>query len=101
MDVIRHHHEGIQSRQGEMIGDGAPTKFDQLPGRVQPHLAVRHLAEQARPILRAGGDKVRPGLGIIMPFQPDAAAGVLRLGWFHGPRLFHDLPRGHPVGAAP
>jgi len=76
MDMIGHRNKSVGLHAGVERWYFIPYGLDYPPGIIQPHFAVHHLAKQTRPVLRAKGDKIRPGLGVIVPLQPNAAAAV-------------------------
>jgi hypothetical protein len=74
MHVVGHDDKGIQFNQWEMVRDVLPTTPGDFARLVQPHFAIDHMAEQARPIAGAHRHEIRPLLGIIMSLQADGSA---------------------------
>ena len=80
--VVGHDHENIYGYVGAHWGGSQSFAGGNFPGVVQKHLPVRNLAEQTGPVMRADGDKISPGPGIIVAGQPDRAAVVdVRVVW--------------------
>ena len=84
MDMVRHHNEFVQCCVWEMIGDGAPTLRCNPTCLVQCHFTIRDITEQTRAVVRANGEEIRPGLGIIISTQADGSAVVVWLMMIHG-----------------
>jgi hypothetical protein len=51
---------------------------------VQLHTTIYHLPKQMRPFMRAEGNEIRSGLGIIMPFEADGTAVMNSAIVWHG-----------------
>lgn len=77
VDMVWHDDECIQLDMREMVRYVRPTLVCDATRIVQPHFRIHHPAEQTRAVLRDDGDKIRPGLGIIVALQADASAVVL------------------------
>ena len=56
--------------------DVLPTTPGDFAGIIQPHFAIDHMAEQARPIAGADRHEIRPLLGIIMSLEANGTAVV-------------------------
>lgn len=76
MHMVRHDDKRIQHRMGEMSRDGLPTFRDDLAVRMPLHRVIHDSPEQMPPIMRADGDEIRPGCGIVVPLQTDGPAVV-------------------------
>jgi len=76
VDMIGHHHEGVQFHVLEMVRDFMPTRAHDFPHVVQPHFPVHHVAEQRGAPVGADGDEIRARLGVIVSLQPDGTAVV-------------------------
>ncbi|MCP9448403.1 MAG: hypothetical protein NNA22_12650, partial [Nitrospira sp.] len=63
VNMVGHHDEFIQRRIRKMRRNVRPTSSHDFPLVIQPHSPIDDIAEQMRPILRANGHKIRPGLG--------------------------------------
>jgi hypothetical protein len=72
MQMIGHHHELIDFDTGKPRRNAIPQRGHHLPGLVEAHRTGDHVAEQAGPVLRADGDEIRTGHGIIV--APEAKA---------------------------
>ena len=74
MDVVRHHHEGIQCNRRESPCQGSPDAVNSSPCRVQHHLAFPHFAKQTGPVIGAGGDEIGTGRSVVVAVEPKPLA---------------------------
>jgi hypothetical protein len=74
VDMIRHDDEFIQFHMREMDRYVMPTLLKNPRGIVQLHYTISNIPEQARPALGTDGNKIRPGLGIIVSQQANGTA---------------------------
>ena len=79
VNMIWHNNKCIQFHIRVMIWQIIPNAVHDSPCIVQSHFPSHHLAEQARTVMRANGDKIRPDLRIIVSLDADAAAVVAGL----------------------
>src|SRR5437867_2541959 len=71
-----------------MTRDVFPPSNDAFAVLVQPYLPVHDFPKQARPVLHADGDEIRPGLRVVVALQADAAAVMTLRVVRHNPRSF-------------
>ena len=74
MDVVRHYDCLIQHDVREMMRYGMPTFGGHCSPSVQTHLSVSDVSEQTGTVMRADGDEIGPGLGVVVPLQANGAA---------------------------
>jgi len=59
--------ERIRDQQGG-VGKIQPASFHDAPTIVQPHIPFQNLSEQELALVRANGDEIRAGLGVVVAF---------------------------------
>lgn len=67
--MVRHDHHRMTFFAGKFIGYFVIPFFGHFSGIVQDHFSIDDLPKQARPVLAADGNKIKPGLCVIISFQ--------------------------------
>jgi hypothetical protein len=83
MDMIGHDHKGVRFDARIMARQLVPCRLHHPPGVIQQHFAAYDIPEETRMILRADGDEIRPGLGVIIIHQPDGSPMMFLRVIFH------------------
>ena len=87
MYMIWHNHEGIEFYIRITGRSIFPARLNNLTEWVQPHRLINNFSEEAFPPLCAKGDKICPGLGIVVHFKAERAAMMsFRIRFHFSPR---------------
>jgi hypothetical protein len=76
---FRHDNEDVQINVMVMRRQVFPCLLDDRAHFIQSHIAVDDFTEERDAILRAGGDEICTGLGIIVAWQTQGAAAWTRV----------------------
>lgn len=71
MEVIWHNHELIHQNMGKGARNSRPFVANDLASRVQYHLTIDNITEEAMPTLGADGYEIGTGTAVVMVGQPD------------------------------
>jgi hypothetical protein len=74
MDMVWHHDEFIQYRHGHVFRYRVPTTLNNRAKCVHNHFVILYLTELMQPAFCTHGNVIRPGEGVIVPFQPNRSA---------------------------
>ncbi len=74
--MVGHNHKFIQPDMWKMFRNCLPTKSCDFPNVRQFNFAIHDIPQQTLPILHTNGNKISPGLGIIITLQTNGFAVV-------------------------
>ena len=79
VNVVGHHHKGIQNDTREMAVQGTPAVLSGVSVFVQLQIAVGHIAEKRFPLIGADGDEIGSRLRVVIRLETDGASLAMYL----------------------